>query len=106
MTLKISDGAFLGNPGKVGRRGLIHDHHGKWVKGYMRYIGVGTSIIAKFWALPDGLILTSHLGINQLLVASTNYLWNWMQKLLLILSFLRNPLTNHTLQCLLTTGTS
>ena len=34
----------------------------------MRYIGVGTSIIAKFWALPDGLILASHLGINQLLV--------------------------------------
>ena len=27
MTLKISDGAFLGNPGKVGRGGLIHDHH-------------------------------------------------------------------------------
>ena len=68
MTLEISDGAFLGNPGKVGRGGLIHDHHGKWVKGYMRYIGVGTSIIAKFWALPDGLILASHLGINQLLV--------------------------------------
>lgn len=34
----------------------------------MRYIGVATSIIAKFWASRDGLVLASHLGIIQLLV--------------------------------------
>ena len=34
----------------------------------MRHIGVATSIVAEFWALSDGLILTSQLGITQLFV--------------------------------------
>ena len=62
------DGAALGNPSKAGRGGLIRDHQGKWVKGYMRHIGFASSIIAKFWVLKDGLLLASQLGISQLLV--------------------------------------
>ena len=34
----------------------------------MRHIGIATSIIAEFWALRDGLVLASQLGITQLLV--------------------------------------
>ena len=34
----------------------------------MRHIGFASSIIAKFWALKDGLLLASQLGISQLLV--------------------------------------
>ena len=34
----------------------------------MRNIGVATNITAEFWALRDGLVLASQLGITQLLV--------------------------------------
>ena len=63
-----ADGASFGNPGKARGGGLIRDHHGSWVKGYMRHIGFTSSIAAEFWALKDGLMLASQLGINQLLV--------------------------------------
>ena len=63
-----SDGASIGNPGKAGGGGLICDSQGKWVKGYMRKIGMATSVEAKFWALRDGLILTSQMGINNIVV--------------------------------------
>ena len=59
-----SDGATLGNPSKAGGGGLIRDHQGKWVEGYMRHIGFASSIIAEFWALKDGLLLASQLGIS------------------------------------------
>ena len=63
-----SNGASLGNPRKAEGGGLIRDCHGNWVKGYMRNIGVATNITVEFWALRDGLILASQLGITQLLV--------------------------------------
>nr|POE82130.1 putative ribonuclease h protein [Quercus suber] len=63
-----SDGVSLGNPEKAGGSGLICESHGNWVKGYTRNIGVATSIIAEFWALRDGLLLASQLGITQLVV--------------------------------------
>ena len=63
-----SNGASLGNPGKARGGGLIRDSCGRWIKGYMRYIGIITSIIAEFWALRDGLTLASQLGITQLAV--------------------------------------
>ena len=59
----------MGNLGKTeGGGGLIHDFHGRWIKGFMRYIGISTSIIAEFWALRDGLMLASQLGITHLVV--------------------------------------
>ena len=61
-----SDGASQGNPGLAGRGGLIRDHDGKWVKSYMRNIGQATSVAAEFWALRDGLMLATQLGINHL----------------------------------------
>ncbi|KAK9988891.1 hypothetical protein SO802_029130 [Lithocarpus litseifolius] len=61
------DGASLGNPEKVGG-GLIRDSYGRWIKGFMIYIGISTSIIAEFWALRDSLTLASQLGITHLAV--------------------------------------
>ena len=52
-----TDGASLGNPGKVGGGGIIRDSDGKWMKGFARSIGFTTSITAEFWALRDGLLL-------------------------------------------------
>ncbi|KAK9991108.1 hypothetical protein SO802_026093 [Lithocarpus litseifolius] len=61
-----TDGASIGNPGKAGGGGLIRDSSGNWVKGFSRSIGIGTSILAEFWALRDGLSLAVHLGIQNL----------------------------------------
>ena len=63
-----ADGASFGNLGKVGGGGLIRDHYGSWVKGYIKHIGFASNITAEFWALKDGLMLVSQLGITQLLV--------------------------------------
>ncbi|KAL0009174.1 hypothetical protein SO802_010676 [Lithocarpus litseifolius] len=61
-----SDGAFQGNLGRAGGGGLIRDHLGKWIKGFMRNIGQATSFAAEFWALRDGLMLAAQLGITHL----------------------------------------
>ena len=58
-----SDGASQGNPGKAGGGGLIWDHQGMWIKGYMRRISVASSFVAECWALRDGLLLAIQLGI-------------------------------------------
>ena len=58
----------MGNPRKVGGGDLIRDSQGKWVKGYMRKIGMATSVEAEFWALRDGLTLASQMGINNIVV--------------------------------------
>ena len=62
-----SNGASMGNLGKARGGGLIRDSQRKWVKGYMRKIGMA-SVEAKFWALRDGLILASQMGINNIVV--------------------------------------
>ena len=62
------DGASQWNPRKASGGGIIHDHYGKWIKGYMRNIGNASNIVAEFWALRDGLMLPTQLGITQLLV--------------------------------------
>ena len=61
-----SDEVLQGNPGCAGGCGLIRDHDGKWVKGFMRNIGQATSVAVEFWALRDGLMLAAQLGINHL----------------------------------------
>lgn len=67
--LKLNtDGASLGNPGKVGRGGVIRDSAGRWVKGFSRSIGLATSMMAECWALRDGLSLTTQLGIQNIVV--------------------------------------
>lgn len=53
-----TNGTFLGNPGKVGR--------GNWIKGSIHSKGMTTSVMAEFWALRDGLLLASQMGITLL----------------------------------------
>ena len=59
------DGSALGCPGPAGGGGLIHDDHGKWVKGFLRRIGKVNSLEAELW---DGLILCNQLLIQELLI--------------------------------------
>ena len=61
-----TNGAFCGNPGRVGGGGVIRDCAGERVRGFARSIGSTTSIIAEFWALRDGLQLAIQLGIQYL----------------------------------------
>ena len=61
-----TDGASLGNPGAAGAGGLIRNSSGEWVKGFARSVGFATSVTAEFWALRDGLILASQLGLQQI----------------------------------------
>ena len=61
-----TDGASCGNPGRARGGGVIRDNAGNWIKGFARYIGYTTSIIAEFWALRDGLKLAIQLGVKNL----------------------------------------
>ena len=61
-----TDGASLGNPGATGAGGLIRNCSGGWVKGFWRSVGFAMSTTAEFWALRDGLILASQLGIQDI----------------------------------------
>ena len=63
-----SNGSALGNPGKAGEGGLIHDHQGNWVRGYARALGNTSSSIAELWALRDGLDIVKELGIDNQIV--------------------------------------
>ena len=63
-----SDGSALGNLGKAGGGGLIHDHQGNWIRGYARSLGNTNSFIAELWALRDGLTIAKELRINNLIV--------------------------------------
>ena len=63
-----SDGSSIGNPGRAGGGGLIHDDKGVWVKGYARNIGHITSVAAELWALCDGLRLCSALKIPDVII--------------------------------------
>lgn len=49
--------------GEPGGGGLIRDSYGNWVNGFSRSLGFETSVLAEFWALRDGLILATQLGI-------------------------------------------
>ena len=39
-----TDGASFGNLGRVGGKGLIRDHSGTWIRGYIHNIGFTTSM--------------------------------------------------------------
>nr|POE84494.1 putative ribonuclease h protein [Quercus suber] len=58
-----TDGAMFGNPIKAGGGGVLWDSNGNWVAGFMRKLGSMSSILAKLWALKDGLLLARQLDI-------------------------------------------
>ena len=52
-----TDGSSLGNPRATGGGGVIRDWSGNWIVGFSRKIGIATSLLAKLWAIRDGLML-------------------------------------------------
>lgn len=44
--------------------GLVRDHNGYWIKGSNKFIGRGTSILAKLWAIFYGIELVVQLGCS------------------------------------------
>ena len=63
-----TDGSALGCPGPAGGGGLIRDHHGRWVKGFLRRIGKVCSLEAELWAIRDGLTLCTQLQTQELII--------------------------------------
>ena len=63
-----SDGTSLGNPREAGGGGSICDSQGNSVKGYMRHIGVATSIYCWILGSKGWFLLVSQLGISHLVV--------------------------------------
>ncbi len=63
-----SDGSSEGSTGKAGAGGVLRNHLGGWIKGFGHYLGNTNSLMAKCWALRDGLLLAKESGIQSLLV--------------------------------------
>lgn len=53
----------MGNPGLAGGGGIIHNDRGDWIKGYVRAIGITTSVVVELWALRDGIRLCLSLNL-------------------------------------------
>ena len=58
----------MGNLGLVGGDGLIRNKKGEWVKGFARAIGRTTSVVAKLWALRDGIRLCIALKLPTVVI--------------------------------------
>ena len=58
----------LGNPGRAGGDGLIHDSNGAWVSGYARAIGHTTSVATELWAIRDGINLCIDLNLTNVVI--------------------------------------
>lgn len=63
-----SDGSSLGNLGRVGGGGIIHNSHGEWVSGYARAIRHTTSVAAELWAQRDGINLCIDLNLTDVII--------------------------------------
>ena len=67
--LKLNtNGSAVGNPRIAGGGGLIHNENGDWVMGFARSLGITLGVMAKLWALKNGLMLASQLRIADICV--------------------------------------
>ncbi|KAF7821833.1 reverse transcriptase [Senna tora] len=69
-----SDGACSGNPGPFAIGGLIRDHMGNWVKGFLGFVGQGIALKAELWAIFSGTKLAFDLGCNCLWIETDSLL--------------------------------
>ena len=58
----------MGNPSLAGGGGLIRNEKGDWVKGFARAIRTTTSVVAKLWALRDGIKLCIALKLQAVVI--------------------------------------
>ncbi|GLU21496.1 hypothetical protein SLE2022_376300 [Rubroshorea leprosula] len=65
-----TDGSSLGNPGPYGAGGIFRDHHGNWIVGHSRNVGIAPSLTAELWAIRDGLRLAVDKGFHDIIVES------------------------------------
>ena len=63
-----SDGSVLGNPKKAGGGVVLKCSNGDWITGYLRKQGNTSSILAKLWALRDGLLFAKQLHLENICV--------------------------------------
>ena len=67
--LKLNtDGSNVGNLGIASGGGLIRNENGDWVMGFARSLGITSGVMAKLWALKDGLTLASQLRIANICI--------------------------------------
>ena len=60
------DGAVFGDPRKAGGGGLLRNSEGDWIAGFTRKLGSMYNIMAKLWALKEGLSLGRQLNLTNL----------------------------------------
>ncbi|KAK9996367.1 hypothetical protein SO802_021053 [Lithocarpus litseifolius] len=66
---KLNMDAFvLSSSNYASGRGLLRDSNGSWVKGFSRKIGTSSCLLAKLWALRDGLIMARNNHVEKLII--------------------------------------
>ncbi|KAF7841164.1 reverse transcriptase [Senna tora] len=68
------DGAYQGNPGPFSIGGILRDAHGNWISGYSGFIGDGTALEVKLWAITMGLKVATILNCNLLWIETDSLL--------------------------------
>ena len=59
-----TDGLVKGSPGIAGCGGLLRDYHGNRISCFARAIGITLSLVARLWAIRDGLARCYHLSLQ------------------------------------------
>ena len=57
------DGSSLGNPGKAGASGILHNNSSLWIFGFPLNSGIATNNMAKIWPIQQGLLLAWDIGV-------------------------------------------
>lgn len=68
-----SDGSCQGNVhgyGEIAAAGVVRDCHGKWLKGFVCYLGCGNSLLAELWSIYLGIVLAREQNFDPIYVES------------------------------------
>ncbi|KAE8669634.1 hypothetical protein F3Y22_tig00112226pilonHSYRG00037 [Hibiscus syriacus] len=60
-----ADGAMGGAFGMATAGGVLRDHHGTWIRGFSRIIGICCALKAELWALHDILVMAWNMGFRR-----------------------------------------
>ncbi|PRQ19701.1 putative ribonuclease H [Rosa chinensis] len=64
------DGTRAGQSGQIGAGGVLNDHNGDWLAGFMINVGKGHVLTAEAWGLLSGLKLATDLQVNKIEIES------------------------------------
>ncbi|KAE8736038.1 hypothetical protein F3Y22_tig00000218pilonHSYRG00238 [Hibiscus syriacus] len=65
-----ADGAMGGALGTAAAGGVMCDHHGNWIRGFSRSIGICNALKVELWALHDILVMVWSMGFRKVEVES------------------------------------